>query len=364
MPFCKSWITATVLMVPLAAEAQPVQGLYVGGGVGYNLQQSIRVTPSVPGIGGFPVQLNDSGGLAALGSIGYGLGNGLRFEVEGDFLRNGISAPNVTLPPTTPLSRLLPPGARSLLLGSTSGHLLSYGALANALYDFDVGTPYVFPYLGIGAGYVWNDLTHSGKFAYQAIGGLSFPIAAVAGLSLTAEYRFLDVTAGEQYSTTVATPLGGVPVRVKVGPQLNHSFLLGIRYAFNTPAPSTAAVPIAAPVEAPAPAPARSYLVFFDWDKATLTDRARQIIREAAENSRRVQYTRIEVNGYTDTSGEPSYNMRLSIRRARSVAAELVRDGVPRDIIAIQGFGETRLLVPTGRGVREPQNRRVEIIIR
>ena len=36
-----------------------------------------------------------------------------------------------------------------------------------------------------------------------------------------------------------------------------------------------------------------------------LTDRARQIIREAAENSTRVQYTRIEVNGYTDTSGTP-----------------------------------------------------------
>jgi outer membrane protein OmpA-like peptidoglycan-associated protein len=104
--------------------------------------------------------------------------------------------------------------------------------------------------------------------------------------------------------------------------------------------------------------------VFFDWDKATLTDRARQIIREAAENSTRVQYTRIEVNGYTDTSGTPQYNQRLSVRRAESVAAELVKNGVPRNAITIQGFGETRLLVPTGPNVREPQNRRVEIIIR
>jgi outer membrane protein OmpA-like peptidoglycan-associated protein len=117
-------------------------------------------------------------------------------------------------------------------------------------------------------------------------------------------------------------------------------------------------------VAAPAPAPARSYLVFFDWDKATLTDRARMIIREAAENSRRVQYTQIEVNGYTDTSGRPSYNQRLSVRRAENVAAELVRDGVPRNVISIHGYGETHLLVPTGPGVREPQNRRVEIIIR
>jgi outer membrane protein OmpA-like peptidoglycan-associated protein len=111
-------------------------------------------------------------------------------------------------------------------------------------------------------------------------------------------------------------------------------------------------------------APARSYLVFFDWDKATLTDRARQIIAEAAANSSKVQYTRIEVNGYTDTSGTPKYNQGLSVRRARAVQAELVKDGVPQNAITIQGFGDTHLLVPTGPGVREPQNRRVEIIIR
>ena len=104
--------------------------------------------------------------------------------------------------------------------------------------------------------------------------------------------------------------------------------------------------------------------MFFDWDKATLTDRARQIIKEAADNSTRVQYTRIEVNGYADTSGTPQYNQGLSLRRARAVQAELVQDGVPQAAITIQGFGDTNLLVPTGPGVREPQNRRVEIVIR
>ena len=65
-----------------------------------------------------------------------------------------------------------------------------------------------------------------------------------------------------------------------------------------------------------------------------------------------MQLTRIQVNGYTDTSGTPRYNQGLSLRRAQAVAAELVRDGVPRNAIAIQGFGETHLLVPTGPGVR------------
>ena len=133
----------------------------------------------------------------------------------------------------------------------------------------------------------------------------------------------------------------------------------GLRLTFGNPPP-----PPPAPAAVPAAAVARSYLVFFDWDKATLTDRARQIIREAADNSPRVQYTRIEVNGYTDTSGTAHYNQGLSVRRAQTVAAELVRDGVSAAAISIRGFGETNLLVPTGPGVREPQNRRVEIVIR
>jgi outer membrane autotransporter protein len=134
----------------------------------------------------------------------------------------------------------------------------------------------------------------------------------------------------------------------------------GLRFVFGQPrAPAPALVPTAVP----APQAARSYLVFFDWDKATLTGRARQIIREAAESSTRVAYTRIAVNGHTDTSGTPQYNMGLSLRRAHAVAGELMRDGVPAGAITIRGFGQTDLLVPTGPGVREPQNRRVEIVM-
>jgi outer membrane protein OmpA-like peptidoglycan-associated protein len=109
-------------------------------------------------------------------------------------------------------------------------------------------------------------------------------------------------------------------------------------------------------------APARTYLVFFDWDRADLSSRASQIIAEAASASTHVQVTRILCNGYTDTSGTARYNMALSLRRANNVANELVKDGVPRGEIDIKGFGETHPLVPTGPGVREPQNRRVEII--
>jgi len=90
----------------------------------------------------------------------------------------------------------------------------------------------------------------------------------------------------------------------------------------------------------------------------------RQIVATAAEASTHVQTTRIEVDGYTDLSGTVPYNQKLSVRRAATVQAELVRDGVPSSEISIHGYGESNPLVPTAPGVREPQNRRVEIVLK
>jgi len=140
---------------------------------------------------------------------------------------------------------------------------------------------------------------------------------------------------------------------------------LKLRYKFGLPPAASPPAPAeAAPVPAPEVIPARTYLVFFDWDRADLTDRARQIVATAASASTHVQTTRLEVNGYTDLSGTAAYNQKLSIRRAQSVQTELVHDGVPMSEISIHGFGESNPLVPTAAGVREPQNRRVEIILK
>ena len=73
--------------------------------------------------------------------------------------------------------------------------------------------------------------------------------------------------------------------------------------------------------------------------------------------------TRIAVTGHTDTSGAPAYNMALSLRRANAVKDALVREGIPASVIAVTGRGETQLLVQTGDNVKEPQNRRVEIVL-
>lgn len=356
-------LSATMLAVPLVAlpgmaQAQnaPVTGIYVGAGLGYNIllnektKISTGVTPASAS-----TNMKFRGGFVGLGSIGYGFGNGLRAEIEGDYYTNQMH-------------------------GTTSGGLVNgwenkYGVMVNALYDFNnLGLP-VVPYVGVGVGYQvanWQNVNGSGtvngvpfaahinkakgSFAYQAILGAALPIEQMPGLALTAEYRFMGLAGNRTYHGGV----GPVPVTFKATSDYNNSFLIGVRYNFGVAPPPA---PAPAPVAAPAPAPAKTYLVFFDWDKATLTDRAKQIVSEAAENSTKVKYTRIQVNGYTDTSGTPQYNMGLSIRRANAVKAQLITDGVPENVIGIEGFGDTHLLVPTGPGVREPQNRRVEIII-
>ena len=355
-------LATAVLSTPVVAMAQPLTGLYVGAGAGLHAPQTPNITPYGTGFGTGRLQLEEDFGFNSNAAIGYGLGNGFRFEIEGDFARSDVR-------------HLL--GTPFATAGS--GTVRTWGLMANALFDMDIGSPWVYPYLGAGAGYQWtklNPLTvttptgafgsatsaQSGAFAMQAIVGASFPIPNVPGLSLTADYRFMDILGGAKYDGVVANAGVITPAELTLHNQLNHDLVVGVRYAFNAPPPPPPPMPT--PVASPAPAPARSYLVFFDWDKANLTERAKAIVKEAADNSTHVQVTRIEVNGYTDTSGKPSYNQSLSVRRAQAVAGELVHDGVPREAIDIKGFGDTHLLVATGPGVREPQNRRVEIVIR
>jgi iron complex outermembrane receptor protein len=117
--------------------------------------------------------------------------------------------------------------------------------------------------------------------------------------------------------------------------------------------------PVAAPAMITTP---KSYLVFFDFNKSDLTAQAAGIVDQAARNAGPAKVTKLEVTGHTDTVGSDAYNMRLSRRRAESVAAQLEKDGIPSSEIAIVAKGKRDLLVPTADGVKEPQNRRVQIV--
>ncbi len=138
---------------------------------------------------------------------------------------------------------------------------------------------------------------------------------------------------------------------------------LKAKYKFGAPAEVTpsAAPYTPPPVATPATMP-KSYLVFFDFNKSDLTPQALSIVDTAAKNASPMKVTKIEVTGHTDTVGSDAYNMRLSRRRAESVAAQLEKDGIPSSEIAIFAKGKHDLLVPTADGVKEPQNRRVQIV--
>jgi OOP family OmpA-OmpF porin len=131
-----------------------------------------------------------------------------------------------------------------------------------------------------------------------------------------------------------------------------------------TPEPEVAAAP---PPPAPPPTPAApdNYLVFFDFDKAELTADAMRILEnvEAAAGGDEAAVRRILAVGHADTSGSDAYNLRLSERRAEAVRAELAARNVKAESIVTDARGEKEPLVPTGDGVREPQNRRVEITL-
>jgi outer membrane protein OmpA-like peptidoglycan-associated protein len=384
MSLKKALLAATILAVPAAASAQPVTGLYIGLGAGANWVNNPSTFDlsgeTLPGNFGLPpnVRVENAGkanfklGWTGAASIGWGFGNGFRVELEGNYRENEVdSIRGLGLAP----------------IARTGGFQRTYGAMVNVFYDFDfanfgLGQSIFQPYIGIGAGYAWTDWKNirgvsavnglvltadddDGQFAYQAILGVATPLTwlGVTGLTLTAEYRFFG-TLQPELSASVLNPTNTRLVssgKVEAD-NYNHSVMLGLRYALFQPPPPPP--PVVAPAPAAAPAPARTYLVFFDWDRADLTSRAREIIGEAAQNARRVQSTRIEVAGHADRSGTPQYNQRLSQRRAEAVAAELVSRGVSRNDIGITAFGESRPLVPTADGVREPQNRRVEIVLR
>ncbi len=322
----------------------------------------IGVDPQDGPLGPGPAKERFSDGFIGAGAAGYAFSNGLQIDVLGAYQYSNV---NNLVPVPSP--------------GHQTGHEESYGAFLEELYAFHLpnygmAVTWVQPYVGIGEGALRThvnlpeelqngDLHHIGgtsgaNFAYEGIVGAAFPIPQVPGLAPTVDYRPVGVHNAGKSNSVFYNKVDDAIVKGPIGLQKDifvHNVTVGLAYAFN-PAP-------------PAPAPARTYLVFFDWDKSYLTPRARQIVAEAATNSAHVQATTIEVDGHADTSHAlpghrgQDYNLRLSLRRADAVRAELIRDGVPANVISVHGFGDTHLLVPTGPNVREPQNRRVEIVL-
>jgi OOP family OmpA-OmpF porin len=300
-------------------------------------------------------------GYAALAALGYRYGNGLRSEVELSYSRSDID---------------------SVGSANAGGDASALAGMVNLLYDVRTGTA-VTPYFGAGLGAArvsYDSVTPVGgstlddsdiNLAYQLIGGIGYQLNSK--VDLFADYRYFATTDADLRLNDGR----GVDAEFR-----DHRVMVGLRFNFGEPA-KPAATPVQAPAAqpappppapapappAPAPAPApraeavpATYLVFFDWDRANISADAQRVINLAAANAKKGQITRIRATGHADRSGSDRYNLGISQRRADAVKAELARQGVPAGQIAVQFKGEREPLVQTPDGVREPQNRRVEIV--
>ena len=360
----KKFLPATVaaalgIAVSLASPAAQGQdkGFYIGGQAGVSLPEDTDLDLT----GGASLDAGLNTGWAAGLGFGYAYGNGIRGEMELGYHANDVDDVS---------------GA------SATGDIGATSLMINGYYDFYTGGKWQ-PYVGagFGAAHVSADTISpvSGSsvddsdtgFAFQGMLGVAYAVSD--RVRLTLGYRYFSVP------DLGFTTAGGTDVDSDYS---SHDIMLGARFLFGAAkqampepvkpaaapmaAPAPAPAPMATPKPAPAPAPApgtRNFLVFFDWDRSTLTPQAQSIIRSAAAEAKRVGSARIRATGHSDRSGAVRYNQGLSMRRAVAVRGMLESLGIPRNQIAILAKGEAEPLVPTADGVREPQNRRVEIVL-
>jgi len=353
-------------------------GFYIGVGAGYNIphDQDLDISNSNNPENQTIEQL---GGPGALGAFGYKYEEGWRAEIEAGFRTSEVDG---------------------ISDGAGSGDVDAWTLIVNGLYDFEADG--FTPYLGAGAGVAFlnysrvtpvNDVNGTTSLnrladpnlALQAIAGVSFEI--FDDVELTTQYNFLAVPEVEVDTGT------GLRSRSEF---YDHLFTVGLRYTFpmggsrmtEEPEPVTGqsvlelapepepepepepvqeavAPPPVPPPAPPAPEPeiTRNFIVYFDWDEAVLTPATQAILRQAAQFAEDGNVARIILTGHADRSGTEQYNIGLSQERSDMVRAMLVELGQPAQGIVTFARGETEPLVPTADGIREPQNRRVEIVL-
>jgi len=101
-------------------------------------------------------------------------------------------------------------------------------------------------------------------------------------------------------------------------------------------------------------------LVFFDWGKIELSNDAKAGLDAVASRYQSAPRA-MTIDGHSDKSGASASNLASSRRRAGMVRDYLADKGVPAAAMTVRAYGETWPIIATEDGVREVQNRRVEI---
>ena len=364
-------LATTALAGP--ALARPAQAWYVGidAGAIQAENQDMRITSTGGVVTQNALTTKYDTGYDVDGNIGYDFG-AFRAEFEVGYKNNKTNHINVNTGglPVLPFaggSSVPPTGSYQ---SDGTSRILSF--MGNGLLDFGGSGPSsIGGFVGGGVGVARvkqnNYAIQTGgnvflndsdtRFAWQLLAGIYKPLTPHVDLGL--KYRFFNVQNVRTYAVTGAE----LDSRFR-----SHSLLVNLTYRFGQDAPPP--VPVA-PVPAPTPAPLPPcppaavtpgpFLIFFDWDRSVITPEAAAILDRAAEQYASTGQTSVMLAGYADKSGKPDYNMALSQRRADAAKKYMAGKGIADGVISTEAFGETHPLVDTADGVREPQNRRVEI---
>jgi OmpA-OmpF porin, OOP family len=338
---------ASLSVAATAAVAKP-NGWYVGLSAGGSWVEGAENNLSFPA-GAPAVPTGETWdldtGLAAMLTTGYRWPSGFRLELEGGyrtndgiFLQGGVPVP--------------------VAFRDTS--LDEWSLMANLFYEFPLTSRTT---LSLGAGLGGDHVTlesdwilTSGKesdtiLAGQLIAQIGFEITS--RLELFADYHYL-VASRASFENVIGPNIEENRFEID-----KHAALIGLRYDLQADEAPVVYVPPPAP---PAPPPQmKQFVVFFGFNKFNLTGASQAVVAEAASEAKSQGAASIIVVGHTDTSGGTRYNQKLSEKRANSVRSELERLGISPGMISASGRGETELLVETGDGVKEPQNRRATI---
>jgi outer membrane immunogenic protein len=368
-------------MAPAEAQLAPGTvdwtGFYLGGNAGYAWGTArVKTAFAIPGFPPANVatlsaaaspKINVDGFIGG-GQAGYNWQSGnWVLGVEGDFDYFGLHGSRAVAgrfpPPGLNLNALvLPPipfGVATSVstdwlatlrprVGVTLNNLLFYGTGGLAIASEKFRQTAV-----IGA--VTDTTALSTVQVGWTVGG-GVELALNPAWSLKAEYLYVDLgTTGAKAGTFNPAVVALSSSKMSLTSNI-------VRAGFNYHFPPASPPPAPAAMPAPPPAAPKVFIVFFDWDRDTITNEGRQIIAQAADAYKSGAPVQIQVTGYTDRSGSAGYNQRLSERRANNVAKALAALGVPPAQMVVSGRGENDNRVPTANGVREPQNRRVEIV--
>jgi outer membrane protein OmpA-like peptidoglycan-associated protein len=370
---------AALASAPVQAQEafNPLSWFGVGGGyfradVGYSWSRKLT---GERGLGG---PFGDSAGRSYIGQIGFGgFIDPIRVDITGAY-RGSYAYDAGGRGQVGPL--VAPNVARA--------KVDNYTVMFNAYFDIPTDTiPNVIsgtglrPYVGAGIGwarniigtrYVFNSRgsgfergARNSDLAWSVMAGVALYVTR--NIQLDIGYRYIDFG---DIRTSGQTTFGTFP-RSEANFRA-HEATVGLRFSFAEPiatqqreTETTTTTQQTPPPPPPPPQPQEqpSYLVFFDFDRSNITSEASQVIRQAADAIRNGAQVRIVVTGHADRAGSADYNLRLSQRRADAVRQELQRAGVASNQVVTRGRGEEEPLVQTPDGVREPQNRRAEIVI-